>query len=72
MAIYRILFIDRRERITAIDDFDAASKTAAIDTCTERRGMHYAVELWAGEVLVARLGPPKAEAERVPVAALRN
>jgi hypothetical protein len=58
------LFIDQRERVTAVDDFDAVTKDDALEICAQRQGLHYAVELWIGGSLVARRGPPKATAER--------
>lgn len=64
LSIYRILFIDRHERVTAIDDFDAVTKTDAIEICTHRRGLHHAVELWLGGALITRHGPPKAASDR--------
>ena len=64
LSIYRILFIDRHERVTAIDDFDAVTKTDAIEICTHRRGLHHAVELWFGGTLITRHGPPKAVSDR--------
>jgi hypothetical protein len=64
LSTYRILFIDRRERVTAVDDFDAVSKSDALEVCAQRQGLHYAVELWLGGSLVARRGPPRTTAER--------
>jgi hypothetical protein len=55
-----MLFIDPRERVTVVDDFDAVTRTDAIEICAQRQGLHYAVELWLGGTLVARHGPPKA------------